>query len=221
MKRKLVLADRATAGRLLAQRIAELGLAAPVVLALPRGGVPVAAEISAALGAPLDLVLVRKIGAPDQPELAAAAVVDGGDAEIVANEEVAEALGLDAAALAARARPELAEIERRRRVYLGHRPRVPLSGRDLVVVDDGAATGTTMLAALKALARKKARRIVVALPVASRDAVALLRPYADEIVCLETPEPFQALSLHYRDFHQLEDEEVLEIMAAAPAAPTG
>ncbi|HEY7238864.1 MAG TPA: phosphoribosyltransferase, partial [Burkholderiales bacterium] len=134
-------ANRQAAGRALAGELTKRPLVAPVVLALPRGGVPVAVEIAKALQAPLDLVLVRKIGVPFQPELAAAAVVDGGEPEIVINEDVISLAGVDRDYIDSQAKRELAEIERRRRAYLGDRPRVPVEGRTLIVVDDGIATG--------------------------------------------------------------------------------
>jgi putative phosphoribosyl transferase len=212
MKPDPIFDDRAAAGRALGHRLAGLGLEDPVVLALPRGGVPVAVEVARRLRAPLDLVLVRKIGVPGQPELAAAAVVDGGKAEIVVNEAVARGEGVSDAYISAEADAELAEIERRRRVYLADRQRVPIAGRLAVVVDDGIATGTTVKAALIAIRRRKPRRILLAVPVAAMEALDDLLPLADEIVCLDTPDPFYALSFSYRDFHQLSDEEVVALL---------
>ena len=153
--------DRSEAGRLLAQRVAALQAVDPVVFALPRGGVPVALEVASSLGAPLELILVRKIGVPYQPELAVAAVVDGGEAQIVVEPQVLAATGITREAIDAWARIELREIERRRQSYLAGREQVPVAGRTAIVVDDGIATGTTMRAALKALARRApARRII-------------------------------------------------------------
>ncbi|HEX5998098.1 MAG TPA: phosphoribosyltransferase family protein [Hyphomicrobiaceae bacterium] len=201
--------DRQEAGRQLAAALAGRELVDPVVLALPRGGVPVAAEIARSLHAPLDLVLVRKIGVPMQPELAAAAVVDGGAAEIVTNDDVMAATGLTAGDIARYARRELAEIERRREFYLKGRERVPLDGRTIIVVDDGIATGASMRAALKALRRRNPRALILAVPVAAADTIDALRPEVDAAICLETPHPFVAIGLHYRDFHQLSDEDVI------------
>ena len=168
-------ANRSEAGRVLARVLARKHLADPVVLALPRGGVPVAAEIARRLEAPLDIVLVRKIGVPYQRELAAAAVVDGGDAEIVTNDDVMALAGLARADIERLARRELAEIERRRQAYLQGRERVPLEGRTLILVDDGIATGASVRAALVALRRRRPRALVLAVPVAPADTIAALQ----------------------------------------------
>jgi len=231
----MAFADRRTAGQALAQSLAqalaERQLTDPVVLALPRGGVPVGAEIARALGAPLDLVLVRKIGVPYQPELAAAAVVDGADAELVTNDEVVTLTGTSRGYLERAMQRELAEIERRRKAYLRDRPRVPLEGRTLILVDDGIATGASVRAALKALRRRKPKALILAVPVAPADTIQELRGEVDDIVCLAMPHPFTAIGLHYRDFRQLSDRDVLDILDAtagdaarpegAPPAPAG
>jgi putative phosphoribosyl transferase len=204
--------DRPAAGRALAQELARRALVDPVVLALPRGGIPVAAEVARALGAPIDLVLVRKIGVPYQPELAAAAVVDGAAAEVIVNEETLALAGVTQAYLEQQTQYELVEIERRRELYLKGRTRVPLEGRTLIVVDDGVATGASVRAALKALRRRNPRKLILAVPVAPIDTVERLNKEADEVVCLATPEPFYAISLHYRDFHQVPDNEVVRLL---------
>jgi putative phosphoribosyl transferase len=214
MKTPRVFADRQAAGRELANELRKRHFVDPVVLTLPRGGVPVAVEIAKALNAPLDLVLVRKIGVPFQPELAAAAVVDGGEPEIVINEDVISLATLDRDYIDREAKRELAEIERRRQVYLGERPRVPLEGRTLIVVDDGIATGASVRAALKALSRRGPRALILAVPVAPADTVKALRAEVDDLICLATPEPFFAISIHYLDFRQLSDEEVVRSLAA-------
>jgi putative phosphoribosyl transferase len=180
----------------------------------------VAVEVARALGAPLDLVLVRKIGVPQQPELAAAAVVDGGEPEIVVNDDVVELAGITQAYIREQAKEELEEIDRRRTLYLAHRSRVPLEGRTLVVIDDGIATGASIRAALKALRRKKPKSLVLAVPVAASDAIAALRHEVDAVVCLETPEPFYAIGVHYRDFHQVPDAEVVRLLAEAAGSKT-
>jgi len=195
-----------------------MGLADPVVLALPRGGVPVAAEIARRLKAPLDVVLVRKIGVPYQRELAAAAVVNGGDAEIVTNADVMALADLTQADVKRLAKRELAEIERRRQAYLQGRERVPLEGRTLILVDDGIATGASVRAALVALRRRKPRALVLAVPVAPGDTIAALRPEVDDVVCLQTPDPFVAIGLYYRDFHQLSDADVMRALAQESGA---
>jgi putative phosphoribosyl transferase len=214
MKTSRPFANRHAAGRALAGELAKRHLVDPVVLALPRGGVPVAVEIAKALKAPLDLVLVRKIGVPFQRELAAAAVVDGGEPEIVVNEDVAGLAGLDRSYIDQEAKRELAEIERRRQAYLGDRPRVPLQGRTLIVVDDGIATGASMRAALKALRRRGPEALILAVPVAPPETVEALRAEVDQLVCLATPEPFYAIGIHYLDFRQLSDQEVVSSLAA-------
>jgi putative phosphoribosyl transferase len=214
MKTPRAFANRHAAGRALAGELTKRHLVDPVVLALPRGGVPVAAEIAKALKAPLDLVLVRKIGVPFQPELAAAALVDGGEPEIVINEDVINLAGVHRDYIDQQAKRELAEIERRRRAYLGDRPRVPVEGRTLIVVDDGIATGASMRAALKALRRRRPKALVLAVPVAPVDVIEALRAEVDQLICLATPEPFYAIGLHYLDFRQLSDQEVVSSLAA-------
>jgi predicted phosphoribosyltransferase len=209
-------ADRADAGRRLGERLRGLNLDRPVVYALPRGGVAVAAEVAAALGhAPLDLVLVRKLGAPGQPELALGAVVNGAEAETVLNADVVALSGADEAYIARARAQALAEIERRRRTYLAGRSRPDPRGRAAVVVDDGLATGATARAALHALRRRGPSRLVLAVPVAPPETIAALRGEADEIVCLaEHAIPF-GIGGCYDDFHQLDDAEVVRLLDAA------
>jgi len=214
--RNKAFADRTEAGRALAQRLVEAALVPPlVVLALPRGGVPVAAEVARTLGAPLDLLLVRKIGAPWQPELAVAALVDGDPPDIVVDETTSRMCGVDRDYIDKQARLEMREIERRRRIYLAGRAPVPVAGATVIVIDDGVATGTTIRAAMKALRRRHPARLVLAVPVAPADTVAELRAEADEVICLAQPEPFHAIGLHYGDFHQVSDDEVLAALREA------
>jgi putative phosphoribosyl transferase len=209
-------ADRAEAARLLADALAKSPPAGPVVvLALPRGGVPIGAEIARRLHAPLDLLLVRKIGAPWQRELAVAAVVDGDPPDIVVDEQTSAYAGVDRRYIDAEAKAELREIERRRKAYLGGRAPVPVAGATAIVVDDGIATGTTVRAAIKALRRRAPARVVVAVPVAPPETVAALRAEADEVLCLMQPSPFHAIGLHYDDFHQVPDDEVLAALEQA------
>jgi putative phosphoribosyl transferase len=209
-------ADRTEAGRLLAARLLARRPVDAVVYALPRGGVPVAAEVARALGAPLDLVLVRKLGAPGNPELALGAVVDGAEPETVLNEDVAAITGATDAFIAAARTRELREIERRRALYLAGRAPLDPKGRTAIVVDDGLATGATARAALHALRRRGAARLILAVPVAPPPTLAALRPEADEIVSLVEEDIPRGIGAFYADFHQLDDEEVIALLAAAP-----
>ena len=212
--------DRTEAGQILARELQKRSFEKPVVLALPRGGVPVAFEVARALAAPLDLILVRKIGHPLQPELALGAIVDGDHPEFVLNETVA-ALTVDREPYLETAKAAaLAEIERRRRVYLGNRPQAQVRGHSAIVVDDGIATGATVRAALKALRHKRPKRIILAVPVAPKETIEELRPEVDVIVCLQTPDPFHAIGLYYRDFRPIEDSEVIDLLQAAAAPRT-
>ncbi len=208
--------DRAEAGRLLGAELALLNLANPVVLALPRGGVPVALEVARALNAPLDLLLVRKIGVPWQPELAVAAVMDGAEPVVVVEPHIQAETGVKQEYIEHRAQEELAEIERRRRAYLADRAPVSVTGRTAIVVDDGIATGTTMRAALKGLRRRNPAKLVLAVPVAPPETVEDLRREVDEVVCLAQPSFFGAIGYFYRDFHQLSDDEVVTLLREAP-----
>ena len=216
--------DRADAGRQLASRLKTLDLCDPVVYALPRGGVPLAVEVAKALKAPVDLVLVRKIGAPGYPEFALAAVADGEEAQTVVNEEVRMMTGVDSAYIENARSRELDEIERRRQLWLGGRRRISPAGRTAIVVDDGLATGATAKAALRALRRQDASRIVLAVAVAPADTLEEMRAEADDIVCLATPRSFSSVGAYYRDFHQLTDEETMGLLhqvwdGEVPASP--
>lgn len=207
--------DRREAGQKLATELEKLGLHQPVVLALPRGGVPVAAEVAKALKAPLDLVIVRKVGAPGNPELAVAAIVDGNPPDIVLNREIVEAYALDDDELRVLIAKERPELERRRLVYRGERPPLSITGKTAIIVDDGVATGTTMKVAIRALKRRSPRAIVVAIPVAPPDTLAELAQEADQVVCLSQPPRFHALGYHYRSFPQLTDDEVTDALVEA------
>ena len=205
--------DRADAGRKLALALGDYKNQQPVILALPRGGVPVAAKVAAALNAPLDLILVRKIGVPDQPELAMGAVVDGDEPLVVRNEDVIRFAGIDESEFNAVCDSELAEIERRRQRYLGSRERVEVAGRTAIVIDDGIATGATTRAALRAARMRKPKKLILAVPVAPTDSLAAMRQEADEVVCLETHRDFGAIGLYYSNFWPVPDEEVIELLA--------
>lgn len=208
--------DRIDAGRQLAKALARYKAQRPVVLALPRGGVPIAAEVATALDAPLDLILVRKIGVPFQPELAMGAVVDGAEPVIVRNEEVIQLCGVSETDFNAIRDEQLAEIERRRKLYLGDRPHPQLSGGTVIVVDDGIATGATTRAALRAIKMRKPSKLVLGVPVAPTETLKKLREEADDTVCLEDYEDFGAIGLFYSDFRQVSDTEVIEILARHP-----
>lgn len=216
----MVVRDRAEAGRRLAERLLHLKGAEPVVFALPRGGVPVALPVAEALGAPLDLLLVRKIGAPDQPELALGAVVEGDPPQTVLNDEIIADLGVPPGFVAAEAAQQAEEIGRRRALWLRGKPAVPPRGRAAVVVDDGIATGATARAALLALGRAGASRRVLAAPVAPRDTAEALRALCDEAVFLAEPLHLGSVGAFYGDFRQLGDAEVAALLAG-PAARDG
>lgn len=204
--------DRHEAGRLLGHKLAQLALARPVVLALPRGGVPVGFEVASALGAPLDILLVRKIGAPGHEEYGIGALVDGAHPQVVIDEAIAQMVGADQAYIDRTVARELAELERRRAAYSSGPPE-PLAGRTVIVVDDGVATGNTVKAALQALAGAGAAKIVLAVPVAPASTLRELEKLCDHVVCLIVPEPFYAVGAHYGDFGQTSDAEVIDLLA--------
>jgi predicted phosphoribosyltransferase len=208
-------ADREQAGRELAGLLsARAGPPAPTVLGLPRGGVPVAREVARALGGVLDVLVVRKLGLPGQPELAMGAIAGvGSEIETVRNETVLARAGVPDERFAAVYRAEAAELRRREQTYRGGRVPAPVTGRAVIVVDDGIATGSTVRAACAAVRRRGPARLVVAVPVAAAEAVRALVDAADEIVCAWTPEPFQAVGQGYRDFAQVSDEQVRALLA--------
>ncbi|MCW7539796.1 phosphoribosyltransferase family protein [Aquabacterium sp. A7-Y] len=207
-----IFTDRIEAGRLLADQVAALQLPSPAVLALPRGGVPVAAEVAWRLQAPLDLLIVRKIGLPWHPELAVAALVDADPPVLVTDEQIMALTNTSRAHVEARAQVEALEIARRRELYLQGRQPVALQRRSVILVDDGIATGTTVRAALKALRERQPAALVLAVPVAAPSTAEALRPEVDELVCLLQPPEFQAVGAYYRDFHQVSDEEVIAVL---------
>ena len=208
-------ADRAAAGRRLATKLAHLKDRQPVVLALPRGGIAVGFEIAQALGAPLDIVLVRKIGVPRQPELALGAVTDGASPETFINKDLAKVLDIPESYVREETARQLEEIERRRKSYCAGRPPVDVAGRTAIVVDDGIATGATMRVALQALRRRNPAHLVLAVPVAPPETLAEFRKEADETICLETPDMLGAIGFYYRDFHQMSDADVTDLLARA------
>jgi len=210
--------DRKDAGLRLAKRLRSLRLGRDViVLGLPRGGVPVALEVAMALGAPLDLIVVRKLGARFNPELALGAVAFGG--VTVYNEVLLRDLGLGKDDLEDTRSRELKELERRERAYRGARPMPDLAGKTVVLVDDGIATGATMLAAVAATRALHPKRVIVAVPTSAVDSAARLETVADRVIALATPEPYYGVGAWYEEFHQLDDAEVLRCIEAA--APLG
>ena len=214
--------NREEAGRRLAARLSGMDLKKPLaVLAMPRGGVPIGLEIATALGAPLGLLLVRKIGAPLQPELAAGAVVDGAEPAIILNEDIVRATGMSETDIESAAAEKLAEIEDRRAIYYKNRTPVDVAGKTVIAVDDGIATGATTRAALKGLRLRGPKRVILAVPVAPRDTLNSLKEEVDEIVCLETPDPFLAIGHHYGDFGQLSDSDVVRLLDSAPVSRDG
>jgi putative phosphoribosyl transferase len=205
--------DRRDAGRRLAETLQRFATAAPLVLALPRGGVPVGFEVAKALGAPLEVLIVRKIGAPGHEEFGLGAVVDGVEPQIVLNDEAMAAVQAPRSYIKAEIERQIVEIERRRRVYLDDRTPLPTRGRTVIVVDDGIATGGTVTTALKALRQTRPEYVILAVPVAAPQSIDALAGEADEIVCLSTPEAFWAVGQYYRDFAQTADEEVVALLA--------
>ncbi len=200
-------ADRQDAGRRLAERLLPLAHEQPVVIALPRGGVPVAREVALALDAPLDILAVRKLGAPHNPEYGIGAVAEDGTRVI--DPEALSALGVNGGVLEAIVEREVAELRRRVVLYRDDQAPIELRGRTVIVVDDGIATGVTDAAALRAARRRGPGRLVLAVPVCAPDSAQRLREYADEIVCLHAPAPFYGVGQWYRDFSQVSDEEVM------------
>ncbi len=207
--------DRNQAGRRLADELLVFKDKRPVVLALPRGGLPIGFEAAKALAAPLDLIFVRKIGAPNQPELALGAVADGGHPFTIRNDDVIRMLGVSESYLQEEVRRKLAEIDRRRALYLSSRPRVEVKECTAIVVDDGIATGATVRAALRSVRKAEPAHLVLAVPVAPSETIEALKEDADEVVCLETPVPFFAISMFYQRFEQVSDQEVVDWLRRA------
>src|SRR5882757_180713 len=204
--------DRRDAGRLLAEKLAAYANRPDaLVLALPRGGVPVAYEVARALGAPLDVFVVRKLGVPGYEELAMGAVATGGVR--VLNDQLVERLGIPESLIDAVAARERQELARRERLYRGNRPPPDIRGRTVILVDDGLATGATMYATIEALRQQNPARIVVAVPTASPETCEEMKTRADDVICAVTPEPFQAVGRWYEDFSQTTDEEVEALLS--------
>ena len=207
--------DRHQAGQVLARALVKYKGDNPVVYALPRGGVEVAVDVALALEAPLELLLVRKIGLPWQPELAMGAVIDGGKPIIFRNEEVLATVKISPEAFNDACARELAEIERRRRRYMGERVALDPGGRVVIVVDDGIATGATMKVALMALRSRQPKSMILAVPVAARQSLEAFRKEVDAVICLEMPDDLIAIGYYYQDFRQLDDDDVIRLLAQA------
>jgi len=213
--------DRKQAGKKLAEALLKYKAETPVILAIPRGGVPVAYEVAIALDAPLDIVVVRKLGAPGQPELGIGAVVDGDHPQGVLNEEIMAELAVSQDYLDREVARQLKEIRRRQEAYRGGRASEKIEGRTVIVIDDGIATGGSMRAALRGVRRSNPKRLVMAVPVAPTETIESLRPEVDDVVCLSTPEFFAAIGEFYEDFGQTSDKEVTELLDAAQRRPAG
>lgn len=211
----IAFADRVEAGRKLAGALLKYKDQHPVVLGIPRGGVPVAVEVARSLDAEVDVIIVRKLGAPGQQELGIGAVVDGDHPEAVMNQEIMSQLDVSREYLDREIKVQLKEINRRRHAYRGGRPPLQLAGRTVIVVDDGIATGGSTRAALRGVRRDKPARVILAVPVAPPSTIEALKHEADEIVCLSSPEEFYAVGQFYRDFHQVSDQEVIQLLASA------
>jgi putative phosphoribosyl transferase len=210
--------DREDAGRRLAERLAEYRDEDPVVLALPRGGVPVGYEVSRALNAPLDVFIARKLGAPGREEFGIGAVAQGGVR--VFNERAVRALDISEEYIERTAQRETAEIERRLQLLRGDRPEPEVRGQTVILVDDGLATGVTALAAIRALHQRAPRRLILAAPVCAAQTTEALRSEVDDLVCLEAPSDLMAIGLWYQDFEQVSDEEVMELLEGAQSTRT-
>lgn len=214
----MVFQNRKAAGQFLAKELAGYANRQDVlVLALPRGGVPVAFEVAKALNAPLDVFVVRKLGVPEQQELAMGAIASGGVR--VLNENIVRSLGVSEAAINQVAAKEQQELERRERLYRGDRPVPTLHGRTVILVDDGLATGATMRAAVVALQQQKPAKIIVAVPVSASETCQEFQSKVDEVVCAATPSPFYSVGLWYEDFPQTTDEEVRDLLDKAANSP--
>ncbi|MGH8222576.1 MAG: phosphoribosyltransferase [Woeseiaceae bacterium] len=203
--------DRADAGRCLAPAVGRCRLHKPIILGLPRGGIPVAYEVAKALGADLDLLVVRKLGVPYQPELALGAIASGG-IRVLNEELLAQLPGVDNAVIEQIVHREMRELERREQSFRGDRPYPELRDRDVVLVDDGMATGATMRAAAQAVRQRQPRKVLAAVPTASEDAVSKVSRLVDQVICLDTPTSFFAVGNHYRHFRQTTDGEVRSLL---------
>jgi putative phosphoribosyl transferase len=207
--------DRAEAGQRLAERLVEYADQDPVVIGLPRGGVVVAYEVARSLRAPLDILVVRKLGAPYQPELGIGAVVDADKPQVSLYDDLVRRLGVTREHIDREVQEQVEEIRRREREYRGTRPPLEIRGRTVVVVDDGIATGSSVRAALRALRARQPAKLVLAVPVAAPESLAMLEREADDVICLAAPSWFRAVGQFYRDFGQTTDGEVVDLLERA------
>jgi len=219
-QQSIVYTNREAAGQMLARRLISHAHTNVVVLGIPRGGVPVAKEVADALDAPLDVIVVRKLGAPRQPELGIGAVVDGDHPRAIFSQDIIEHLGVSDEYIEAEIARQLKEVNRRETAYRGGQAKVPINGKTVIVVDDGIATGSSVRAALRGVRRQKPKRLILAIPVAPAESIEALRSDADEIVCLETPEDFFAVGQFYTDFRQVSDDQVKAILSKEQPAET-
>lgn len=207
--------NRREAGQKLGEVLQKYKKENPLVLAVPRGGVEVGFEVAAALKAPLDIIIARKLGAPGQPELAIGAVVDGDNPQTVLNQDIVTAYGVTPEYLKHAVELELLELDRRQKLYRKDYPPAPTEERTIILVDDGIATGASIRAAIRGLRRKPVKRLVLAVPVAALETVKSLEKDVDDLVCLSTPTFFRAVGTHYADFEQTTDEKVIELLNSA------
>lgn len=223
MGKTIFFRDREDAGQRLAKELARFRDQQPAVLALPRGGVPVGFEVARALDAPLDVILVRKLGSPISPELAIGAIAEGTDVEPVIDEQIVAELDVEKAYVEAEIARQKREIARRQQLYAAARPALDVREMTAIVVDDGIATGATMKAALRAARRRRPRKLVLAVPVAPEETIERLRQEVDEVSCLSMPDYFGAIGVFYSDFSPVEDDVVIGLLkrAAAPRANAG
>ena len=215
MTKAILFRDREDAGQRLAKELARFKDQRPVVLALPRGGVPVGFEVARALDAPLDVILVRKLGSPISPELAIGAIAEGIDGEPVLDEQIVAELDVEKAYIEAEIARQKREIARRQQLYAAARPALDIRDTTAIVVDDGIATGATMKAAVRAARRRQPRKLVLAVPVAPEEVIERLRQEVDEVACLSMPEDFGAVGMFYSDFSSVEDDVVIGLLKHA------
>ena len=210
--------DREDAGQQLAERLLHLRDVNPLIFGLPRGGVVIASEVAAALGAPLDVLVVRKLGAPGRPELALGAITVGDDPHLTLNQDLIDLISVSDEYLQMEMDTQREEVKRRNDRYRQGRPALSVEGRTTIIIDDGIATGATVLAGIMGLKDRKPGRLVLAVPVAASDSLEKLSQYVDEVVCLHAPDDFMSVGVFYNDFHQTTDDQVMELLERSQPA---